>query len=124
MPDVDLPFNLVFMGRYDLTHTSWLLNLLQSVMIFVLETLMAFTSPHPMSRNQVVRLQLVLPVVAFVVFMFMPAGKKLFVITTLAFSIVLNLVRAIQTRFEMYKEKVAQQEAAGDPAEKVVVDVK
>lgn len=123
MPDVNTKFNLVFMNRFDLTHSSLLLNLIQSLCIFVLETLMIYTSPYPTSRDQVVRLQLVLPLVSFIVFMFLPAGKKLFVITTLVFSIILTLIMAIQKRFNEYKDKVEAQEksAAG---EAVVVDVK
>lgn len=121
MPNVDLPFNLVFLGRFDLTHSSILLNLIQSTLLFVLETLMAYTSPYPTTKGQVVRLQLVLPVVSFLVFMTLPAGKKLFVITTLIFSIFLTLGLAIQKRFNEYKEKIAAKEAARDA---IVVDVK
>lgn len=121
MPKVDLPFNLVFLGRFDLTHTNVVLNLIQSFLLFLLETLMAYTSPYPTTKGQVVRLQLVLPVVSFLVFMALPAGKKLFVITTLLFSIFLNLGLAIQKRFNEYKEKMAAKEAAHDS---VVVDIK
>lgn len=121
MPEVDLPFNLVFLDRFDLTHTSFTLNLIQSVLLLVLETLMAYTSPYPISRAQVVRLQLVLPVVSFIVFMGLPAGKKIFVITTLAFSILLNIGLAIQKRFNEYKEKVEAKEKAAESGEQQVV---
>lgn len=123
MPEIDTHFNLVFLGKYDLTHPHIILNLIQSVLIFVLETLMAYTSPYPVSRSQVVRLQLVLPVVSFFVFLGLPAGKKLFVITTLIFSIFLNLGMAIQKRFDEYKEKMEAKEKLGDE-QQVVVDVK
>jgi heme/copper-type cytochrome/quinol oxidase subunit 4 len=73
-------------------------------------------------------LQLTLPLVAFLIFMRLPAGKKLFVITTLCFSIVLTLLQFIYRRFMSYKEKVEEQEAAeaaGEtPEEKVVVAIK
>ncbi|MDQ5951153.1 MAG: hypothetical protein QG639_430, partial [Patescibacteria group bacterium] len=125
MPEVQLPFNLVFMDRFDLTHTSFTLNLIQSVLLLILETLMAYTSPYPYTRGQVVRLQLVLPVVSFIIFMGLPAGKKLFVITTLTFSILLNIGMAIQKRFNEYKEKVeAKEKAAQDGEQQVVVEVK
>lgn len=123
MPKVDLPFNLVFLNRFDLTHTSFFLNFIQSILIFILESLMAYTSPYPTTKGQVVRLQLVLPVVSFLVFMGLPAGKKIFVITTLAFSIFLTLGLAIQKRFNDYKEKVEAKEAA-KAEEQVVVEVK
>lgn len=123
LPKVDLPFNLVFLNRFDLTHTSFVLNLLQSILIFILETLMAYTSPYPTPRGQVVRMQLILPLVSFIVFMGLPAGKKIFVITTLAFSIVLTLVMAIQKRFNEFKEKVEEKEKS-QHQEQVVVEVK
>lgn len=123
MPDVQLPFNLVFLGKYDLTHTNFLLNLIQSILIFVLETISTYTSPYRISRKEVVRLQLVLPVVSFLVFMMMPAGKKLFVITTLCFSIVLTLIKFIIRKFKIYQEKQELKES--EPAtEQIVVETK
>lgn len=93
MPEVQLPFNLVFLGKFDLSHPHMVLNLLQSLLIFVLESINILSSPYPVSRKDVVRLQLTLPIVSFLIFMFLPAGKKLFVITTLSFSIVYTLIR-------------------------------
>lgn len=95
MPEVPQPFNLTFLGRYDLTHPDWHLNVVQALLIFVLETVAVVTSPYSVSRTEVVRVQLVLPVVSFMIFAFLPAGKKLFVITTLSFSLVITLLRAI-----------------------------
>ncbi len=98
MPDVAQPFNLVFLGKYDLTHPHLILNIIQSLLIAVLETLDIVSSPYPISRKEVVRLELTLPIASFLIFMFLPAGKKLFVITTLIFSIVYKLFR-ITKRF-------------------------
>lgn len=124
MPEVNTNFNLVFLNRFDLTHPSLLLNLIQSLLLFILETLMAYASPYPTTRGQVVRLQLVLPVVSFIIFMGLPAGKKLFVITTLIFSIFLTLGTAIQKRFNEYKDKVEAKEKAAAEDQQVVVEVK
>lgn len=127
IPQVELPFNLVFLGRFDLTHTSLTLNFIQSLMIFILETLVIYTSPYPPEKGEVVRLQLILPVVSFFAFMFFPAGKKLFIITTLIFSILLTLYKFIKHKFEAYKLKVEEKEQqAADPnsSEKLVVDVR
>ena len=96
MPKVHQPFNLVFLGKFDLTHPHIVLNLLQSALIAILETLYIFSSPYKIARSDVVRLELTLPVVSFAVFMFLPAGKKLFVITTLCFSIGFKLMRIAQ----------------------------
>jgi YidC/Oxa1 family membrane protein insertase len=108
MPEVELPFNLMFLGKYDLTHTSLLLNLLQSVLIFVLETISLTTSPYYVSKKEVVRMQLTLPIVSFIVFMALPAGKKLFIITSLVISIIIVSFKAIRRK---YLDYVAQQEA-------------
>lgn len=139
VPTIDEPFNLMFMNKFNLGHSMisgglahlkfdgsvfWL-NLLQSIFIFILETLSIYTSPYPSSRSEVVRLQLVLPVVSFFVFMFLPAGKKLFVITTLAFSILLTLTKFIRRRFQDYSDRQAALAAAKEEgAEPIVVDVK
>ena len=69
-------------------------------------------------------MQLILPVVSFFVFLGLPAGKKLFVITTLIFSIILALFRAIMYRFNQYtKKKEAEEAAAAAQVEKLVIDV-
>lgn len=127
MPDIPQPFNLVFLNRFDLAHTNFTLNLLQSILIFVLETLSIYTSPYPPEKGEVVRLQLILPIVSFFVFMFFPAGKKLFVITALAFSIVLVVFKFVKHRYEAYKLKKEEAEAlaaAGAAQQPIVVEVK
>lgn len=95
MPAVEQPFNLTFLGRFDLTHPDWQLNVVQAILIFILETVAVISSPYTVSRNEVVRVQLVLPVVSFMIFAFLPAGKKLFVITTLCFSLVISILRVL-----------------------------
>ncbi|MCD8484029.1 YidC/Oxa1 family membrane protein insertase [Candidatus Woesebacteria bacterium] len=95
MPDVEQPFDMMFLGRFDLTHPDWQLNLLQSFLIFLVETVGILSSPYQTNRAEVVRVQLVLPVVSFIIFAFLPAGKKLFVITTLCFSLVVMFLRII-----------------------------
>ncbi len=95
MPKIQTPINLLFLGKFDLSHTSWSLNLLQSLAIFTLEGLNMLLSPQPASRQEFLSMAVFLPVVSFVVFMFLPAGKKVFIITTLCFSILLLLVKQL-----------------------------
>lgn len=123
MPKIEEPFNLLFLGRFDLAHASLVLNLAQSLAIFAMETLAVLTSPYPHSRNEVVRLQLVLPVVSFLIFMFFPAGKKLFIITTLLFSIILTLIRYVRRRYLEYKDEKEALEVKPE-SEAIVVEVK
>ncbi len=126
MPQVETPFNLTFLGRFDLSQSSWGLNFLQSFMIFLVETVSILTSPYPPEKGEVVRLQLTLPLIAFIIFMGLPAGKKLFVITTLFISLLFRIAFFVRRRFLQYKSRWEQREAAtGDSAvqeEQVLVD--
>ncbi len=129
MPKVSPPFNLMFLGEYSLNEPHWQMNLLQSFLIFVLETISLTTSPWPVSRGEVIRMQLTLPLLSFVIFSMMPAGKKLFVIVTLCFSIVLVIFKFIRRRFLDYKVKKEDEEtklsqADNQEEEKVVVTIK
>ena len=54
--------------------------------------------------------------------MYLPAGKKLFVITTLIFSIILTFFKYITRKFQDYKDRKTQEEQ--ETGEKVVVAVK
>lgn len=86
MPPVSLPFNLQFLGIFDLTHPNWGLNLFQSLTILAVEVINLMDTPYPVQRSDFVRYVIILPTASFLLFMFLPAGKKLFIITTLWFS--------------------------------------
>ena len=92
MPKIKKPFNLIFMGRFDLSAPSLSMNVVSSLVIFLAEFLSLRFSPFPLTSQDKLML-LVLPLGAFTYFAFMPAGKKLFVIATLIFSIILILLR-------------------------------
>ncbi len=93
MPPIETPINLFFLGKFDLAHTNVTLNLIQSLLIFAIEALHMLFSPSPTSRRDFLSLAIFLPIIAFFIFSFMPAGKKLFLITSLIFSIGLLLVK-------------------------------
>lgn len=111
-----------FMG-FTLFEPHWQLNVIQSLLILVLESLGAYISAYPVSRKEVVRLQFTLPLLSFIFFAFLPAGKKLFVITTLLFSICLNLILAIWRKLYDLQEKLEKKDAQ-TAEEKVVVEIK
>src|SRR5690606_17848868 len=92
MPEFKYPFNLNFLGRYDLSHPNLFLNLIQSLTIFSVEVINIIDSPFPVSRGEFIRYTLILPIASFFIFMFLPAGKKVFIITTLWFSFFFVLV--------------------------------
>lgn len=89
--------NLMFLGRFDLSHTNATLNLYQSLMIFIVEFLIALRSPVPVSRRDVVLLQVILPIGSYIIFMLMPSGKKVFIITSLIFSALYHSYRLFQS---------------------------
>ncbi|MBI2010449.1 MAG: YidC/Oxa1 family membrane protein insertase [Candidatus Chisholmbacteria bacterium] len=96
MPDIPRPLNLSFLGIYDLTHPNFTLNIIQSMVIFAVELASTLTSPFPTSRRDIIRLQLILPIASFIIFMTLPAGKKLFIITTLSFSLIFILLKTLR----------------------------
>jgi YidC/Oxa1 family membrane protein insertase len=112
MPRVLISPDKLVLGSIDLTHTSLLLNLLQSLLIFVVETVGLLTSPYPPRPGEAVRLQLVLPIVSFIIFLNFPAGKKIFVITALVFTLGVQIFKFIRRWFREYAEAQAAKEAA------------
>lgn len=87
VPQPKEPFNLTFMGKYDLTHPNPTLNAIQSILIFVFEALVGLFSFFPITKRDIILTQFTLPVVSYIIFSQLPSGKKLFIITSLLFSI-------------------------------------
>lgn len=87
-------FTLVFAGSIDLTHPNFGLSIITGLAIFTMEFLNLKFSPYPLNKNDQTVLAF-LPFAAVTFFAFMPAGKKLFVLVTVLFSIMLNLARQI-----------------------------
>ena len=111
--------NLMFLNKYDLSHTNSTLNLVQSLMIFLVEVLSALRSPLPVSRKNKALLQLVLPLGSYLIFIFLPAGKKLFIIASLAFSAIYLTFRIIQDwgkkLFDRFTPRPSVAEGEGGP---------
>lgn len=95
VPRPDLPFKLAFLGEIDLTEPSLLMNTLTAVLLFTAETLSLMFSPLPPSRKERI-IQILLPLGAFTYLYTMPAGKKLFLITTLTVTILIMLLREVK----------------------------
>ncbi len=93
MPYIKEPINLMFLGQYDLSHTNSTLNIIQSLMIALSEYVHLSLSPVKSSRKEFYSLVVIFPVVCFLVFMFLPAGKKVFIISSLAFTILIRLYK-------------------------------
>ncbi len=100
MPHIPQPINLMFLGKYDLSQTNNTLNLIQSLMIAINEIFHLYFSPVKPTRKDFISLVIIFPVFCFLVFIFLPAGKKVFIITSLAFSITKKLIE--QTLFLYY----------------------
>lgn len=139
VPHPATPYNLVFLGKIDLAHPSILLNLVQSFCILLVEVIAEYTSPfrnilsmerpaleynsvtNPKSsyawetRSRVKSLQFFLPIVSFLIFMFLPAGKKLFIITALIFSMIYMILKAVRRKFiEMNPAPVPEESTPSD----------
>jgi len=93
LPVVDTPINMVFLNQYDLSVPNTTLNLIQSLLIFLLEALHMLFSPIKSSRKEFLSLAIFLPIVSFIIFALLPAGKKVFIITSLIFSIFLLVTK-------------------------------
>lgn len=95
LPSIDTPINLMFLNQYDLSIPNTFLNLIQSGLIFVFEALQMLFSPIKSSRKDFLSLGLFLPIVSFIIFAMLPAGKKVFIITSIIFSIFLLVIKQI-----------------------------
>lgn len=133
LPKPPQPYNLVFLGTFDLSRPNFFLNLVQSLTILLVEIVAEFSSPFhniiskehmaPVQLNAITKvkdsyvvetrhrvrsLQVILPIVSFLVFMFLPAGKKLFIITTLLFSMLLILIKMARRKLNVMFPKTTE----------------
>lgn len=88
-------FNLTFLGQIDLAHPSFSLNLLNALLIFVIETLNLEWGILPVSETDRL-VQFIFPAGAFLYLYNMPAGKKLFIITTLLFTLMVMVWKELR----------------------------
>lgn len=95
MPKIHTPINLMFLGKYDLSHTNSTLNVIQSIMIAINEAMHLYFSPVKPERKDFLSLVVIFPVICFIIFMFLPAGKKVYIITSLAFTTVVRIVKQL-----------------------------
>ncbi len=110
--------NTYFFG-IDLNHPNMQLNLLNSSIIFLVELLSLWNQPFPVTRRDLSTL-IFLPIIAFIFFGRMPAGKKLFVITTLIFTIFIILVKRLLYFYHKIKAVVnnkTQKETSESPVD-------
>lgn len=108
MPDIKQPVNMLFLGQYDLSRPSMTLNFIQSFLIFILESFSMLFSPYPVSRRDFISLGLAMPFVSFFIFLGLPAGKKVFIITTLIFSICLLLIKQLVFWYDLVTSRAAK----------------
>jgi YidC/Oxa1 family membrane protein insertase len=95
MPKIQTPIDLMFLGIYDLSHTNNTLNVLQSLMIAANEAMHLYFSPVKPDQRDFVSLVIIFPIICFIIFMFLPAGKKVYIITSIAFTMVVRIVRQL-----------------------------
>ncbi len=115
MPTVREPINLMFLGQYDLSQTNNTLNIIQSIMIALHEYVVLSFSPSKPDRKDFISLVIIFPIVCFGVFLILPAGKKVFIITSLAISIIIALIRQILFLYYSFTRKPLPQETPVQP---------
>jgi YidC/Oxa1 family membrane protein insertase len=111
-------FNLVFANSIDLTRPHFGLSILTGIAIFVMEFISLKFSPYPIRKNDYLALGF-LPIAAVTFFAFMPAGKKLFVLVTVLFSIMLNIAK--QTAYWIHSFEAGSKEWAESIGKQVEV---
>jgi len=95
MPKIQTPINLMFLDKFDLSHTNNTLNIIQSLMISANEFMHLYFSPVKPDKKDFVSLVIIFPIICFVIFMFLPAGKKVYIITSLAFTMAVRLIKQL-----------------------------
>lgn len=103
-PEPKLPFNLMFLGIIDLSEPSIQLNIITSLLLLVLEIMHVMFSPWEPTINDRL-MQIIVPVGVFFYMYSMPAGKKLFVITSLIFSILFIFIMETRDLLRLSKSK-------------------
>lgn len=109
MPSIQEPINLLFLNKYDLSHTNASLNLIQSLMIALSEFIHLKLSPLKSSRREFLSLVVIFPVVCFLVFIFLPSGKKVFIIASLAFTIIVHLFKHLNYLYFASKHAIPEE---------------
>lgn len=107
MPKIQTPIDLMFLGIYDLSHTNNSLNILQSIMIAANEAMHLYFSPVKPDQKDFVSLVIIFPIFCFIIFMFLPAGKKVYIITSLAFTMVVRIVKQLVYFYYSFSKKSA-----------------
>ncbi len=107
MPKIQTPIDLMFLGIYDLSRTNNSLNIIQSLMIAANEAMHLYFSPVKPSQKDFVSLVIIFPIICFVIFMFLPAGKKVYIITSLAFTMVVRLIKQALYLYYSFTKKAA-----------------
>ena len=107
--------NLMFLGKYDLSHQRYL-KYYSVHHDFCRRGLGGSTLSLPHWEERQGASANSPPVGSFIIFMFLPAGKKLFVITSLAFSAVYNALKLLQE----WGQKLVDKYAPKPPIEEVI----
>lgn len=114
--------NLMFLGTYNLALPNVHINIINSAVLFAVEILNVYFSPYKLSRIELLT-PIVLPIGVYIYMSQMPAGKKLFMITTLLFTLGIIITKKSmyyynRLRVKLGYNKTSQQSAESSKAEK------
>jgi len=85
--------NVLFSNTQLLNQRSWFLSLILALCVFLYEVITSQLSYN--KSRQDVKIQIGLPIIAFITSLFIPSGATLFLITTLSFSVIFTLVKQL-----------------------------
>lgn len=97
--------NMMFLGQYNLAVPNFHLNLINSFVLFLVEIANVYFSPFKLSRIELLT-PIVLPVGVYFYMSAMPAGKKLFMITTLLFTLGIIMTKKSIYYYHRIREKL------------------
>jgi membrane protein insertase Oxa1/YidC/SpoIIIJ len=76
-------------------------------MIAANETMHLYFSPVKPDKKDFVSLVIIFPIICFIIFMFLPAGKKVYIITSIAFTMVVRIIKQLLYLFYSFSKKAA-----------------
>lgn len=88
---VNVPVETTFFGLFDLAAKNWWMPLITAGSLYVLLSLTT-PEPEPGAKLSDIWYAIALPVFVFIVLLFLPAAKSLFLLVSIIFSIALHVI--------------------------------
>lgn len=97
--------NMMFLGKFDLSRPNQKLNLINSFALFAVETLNVYITPFKLTKIELLT-PIILPIGVYFYMYTMPAGKKLFMISTLCITFCIIVYKKVSYWIWRIREKL------------------